>query len=223
MPTRQSRPPASADDELGDLPGFKAPAEPLEEDHPDQATSPAGPSTTLPPPEETSPPAADPGDTRPSSTPVSISAELRDELENLTGGAFELAGLAANKFMQRRTRSNTRLWIVSEDEAEDFGAAAGRILARRVPEELAEGDGADAVIIGSVVLGYAMRNIAGQPAPALPGEELRVQAPPQPGPTAQEAPSPPAVAPPAAPARTGDPVVVGVEAATPPAPFDPTI
>ncbi len=231
MPTRPSRPPANEPGELADLPGFRQSPEEEPESHPDEATSPADQSTTSPPPEESpSPPEAAPAAASDRSSPVSISAELRDELENFSGGLFELAGLAANRVMQRRTHSNTRLWIVTEEEAEDFGAAAGRILARRVPEELAEGDGADALIMGSVLLGYSMRNVSGQPAAIPANSELAAppqarQAPaPQPGPTEQEQPPPPSAAPPAAPVRgQGGPVVVGVEAATPPPPFSPDL
>jgi hypothetical protein len=235
MPTRQSRPHASEHEELADLPGFR-PSPPEEAElHPDETIPEATdqPATSSPPmdPEPPSLPPAAPAAASGRSSPVSISAELRDELENFSGGVFELAGLAANRVVQRRTHSNTRLWLVTEEEAEDFGAAAGRILARRVPEELAEGDGADALIMGSVILGYAMRNVTGnvtQP----PGEELApgvaYQPPPpapQPPPRAaeQEAPSPPAAASPAAPVRAGSPVVVGVEAATPPPPFSPDL
>lgn len=226
MPTSQSRAQKS-EPEVADLPGFRG--EPPEGDHPDEIPGPTSQdqSQTLPPPaEEKSPPEAGRGEDSGRSSPVSISDELHAELENLTGGVFELAGVAINRVVKMRSRSNTRLWLVTEEEAEDFGTAAARILERRVPEELAEGDGADVLIMGSVLLGYGMRNAAGQAAPVPEGTEAppSYAGPPpasQPPPQSAEPPQaqPSAAASPAAPVRAGSPVVVGVEAATPPPPF----
>jgi len=128
-----------------ELPGFKAPQSPADELHPDELSpTPPGPSTTSSPstPASPGPPPGAPADSSRSTKastdhddrPAQLSEELRDELENFSGGLFELAGLAVNKMMKARTRSNTRLWLVTDDEAEAFAAPAGRIAARRVPE-----------------------------------------------------------------------------------------
>lgn len=239
MPRSQSQPPAS---ELGELPGFRARVAAQEgetEPHPDELSPSPGPSATSPPPATSSPsqPEELPGDTSRSSTgsidddppPVAISADLATELENFSGGLFELAGLAVNRVARARQKSNTRLWLVTEEEAEDFGAAAGRIAARRIPDELKEGDGADALIIGSVLLGYGMRNVAGVTGPEL--DQATRPAPPLPDLAAERQAAPPPPAPPAtalppgpgASSRAGGPVVVGVEEATPPPPFSPDL
>lgn len=219
MPKSPSPQPESA--EPADLPGFRPSTTPEEDLHPDETTQSPGPDTTSgQPTEDPSPPA---GAQRPASersSPVSISAELHDELENLTGGVFELAGVAINRLVKIRSRSNTRLWLVTEEEAEDFGTAAARILERRVPEELAEGDGADVLIMGSVLLGYGMRNFSGQPA-AIPAgtEDLRDISRAEPAPTTAPPPrQPPPPQQPATVGTAGTPPVVGVEAATPPPP-----
>ncbi len=230
----QTQPPADE----AELPGFRTPQSPGPDHHPDELSPTLpGPSTTSSPPTSASPspPAGAPDDSSRSTTgstdedhPVKLSEELRDELENFSGGLFELAGLAVNKMMKARTHSNTRLWLVTEDEAEAFAAPAGRIAARRVPEELQEGDGADALIMGSVLLGYGMRNLTGVTDEELARREGAVPAESWPAEQAAPPPPPPPPAPPpttaGAPATiaavgAGRPPVVGVEEATPPPPF----
>lgn len=234
MPSSQSQ-----SDALGDLPGFRPMEEtelpPLEEsDEVDE-----GPSlpesmdlSTTSPPSTTHPPAASPGErTRSTSSQgstddderpppprpaVSLSGELEEELVYLTGGAFETVGAVLNRLERRRTRSATRMWLVSQEEAERFGTAAGRIAGRHIPDELKQGDGADLVIMGSVALGYVQGNLAGRDDLERSGQ---LPAPVQPPPPVAPA-SPRPVQPPA-----GTPVasvvpapIEGAEAATPPPP-----
>lgn len=239
--------------ELGALPGFKAAASPEEEEHPDELSPSPGPSATSSPPASSPSPSDEESgastssgtaftDEPPPPPPrptVSVSAELAAELENFSGGLFELAGLAANRLVRARQHSNTRLWLVTEEEAQDFGAAAGRLAARRIPDELKEGDGADVLIMGSVLLGYGTRNVMGVTGPDLAAAAERpagsptgreapaapAQQPPPPPAYAEELPPPaaPAPPPPAATSRSGGAVVVGVEEATPPPPFSPDL
>lgn len=242
MPTRQTRPPAESNAEgLAEVPGFRQPASPDQGPHPDELSPTPEPSATSSRSEAASPssPTDAPGDPSRSTTastevpdlpppppPAPLSAELEEELENLAGGLFELGGMVMNRVSRaRRPGIPSRLWLVSEQEAEDFGAAAGRIAGRRVPEELKSGDGADVLIMGSVLLGYGMRNVSGvtvpEPAGGGAGSPTTAEPPPTPPPAAGSVSAPPAAPPPpphAASSRAGGPVVVGVEEGTPPPP-----
>jgi hypothetical protein len=218
---------------LDDLPGFRSPPSSPMDPHPDESLPDQSTTSSPPAPNPSSATAGQSGAPGPSSTgsidddeppkrpdPANISQELRDELENFSGGLFELAGLAVNRLVRARTHSQTRLWLVTDEESETFGSAAGRIVGRRIPEELAEGDGADALIMGSVLLGYGTRNVAGvtdaeQSAAAVPAQAAAPPPPPA---------SAPAAAPPASVAAApGRPPVVGVEEAAPDPPFSPDL
>jgi len=102
-----------------------------------------------------------------------------------------------NKAAQRRSHTNTRLWLATEEEAQAFGDALGRIAARRIPEELAgaDSDGADLIVMGATTLGYVVRNGMGvdDQAAARIAEGLP-PTPPAPAPPSST-PPPPAPAP----------------------------
>jgi hypothetical protein len=129
-----------------------------------------------------SPASTDLPDIRPK--PIELSADLERGLVNLAGGTFEILGTLANRAYRARTRTQSRLWLVTDDEAEDFGAAAGRIAGRHIPDELKEGDGADVLVMASVGLNYGQRNLAGiddREADGLaPAQPQHVAAPPPP-------------------------------------------
>jgi hypothetical protein len=192
MPEQPANDHQPEEGDLGAVPGFRnlSPNDPLinpilsdldPSGTPDQPTT----STQNPPPpdEPTRPPKTPP------SSPTSIDPEVDEALAGLGAGAFHVLGVMVNKAAQRRNHSNTRLWLATEDEANAFGDALGRIAARRVPEELADGDGADLLVMGSVALGYGIRNGMGvaDNDPRLTGE-----APPAPAHSSESpAPAPP--------------------------------
>jgi hypothetical protein len=119
-----------------------------------------------------------------------LSSYLEGELEELGASILDVAGRALNRIYRRRTQTSSRLWLATQDETEAFGAAAARIAARHLPDELAEdGDPADGLVLGSVALGYVLRNTAGLEAP---GPELEAPGPSERStfPFAQPAPPP---------------------------------
>ena len=187
MPSQPKSPRA----DQADLPGF-APLQGNDQTPPDPPESPT-PSTAS----SRQPPYREPASTVPDSasqpSPISISPEdFEDELTNLGANAFELGGIAINRFMRKRNRTPlSTLWLATDDEAEAFGGAVSRMALRRVPEELRQGDPADLIVMGSVVVGYAMHNMAGVDGatmehPQRPGEHSPppTQAPPPPAPPA---------------------------------------
>ncbi len=166
------------DDGLEAVPGFRtlSPTDPSRNPTPrdlDPAAT-LDPSTTSPPspssptsPTRPIPPSASTSSTTSTDAdgddggrqPPEISEELDEALAGLGAGAFHVAGVLVNKAAQRRSHTNTRLWLATEDEAQAFGDAMGRIAARRVPEELAgDTDGADILVMGATALGYVVRN-----------------------------------------------------------------
>jgi hypothetical protein len=172
-------------DDLEDPPP-PAPASPsLPSSGPRPSNQPAGPLDGEP--AATSIPGSPPTDDDDLLEPgAEISSYLADELEELGASVFDVAGRAANRLYCRRTRTQSRLWLATDEEAAAFGAAAARIMNRHIPDELAEdGDVSDALVMGSVAFGYVLRNTAGQEAPAPEG----------PGPVAYETPPAPAPAP----------------------------
>jgi hypothetical protein len=134
-------------------------------------TGSAVPSTQVnevPPTTPTRPPSAGAGETGPekratTSSPGSSKPdpELEQALEQFGSGVAHLAGMVANKAHCRRIRALDEKWIMLEDEASTIGGALARIAGRQVPSELTEGDGGDLLVIGSVALGYTMRNLVG--------------------------------------------------------------
>ncbi len=224
-------------DEVGALPQFPPvnPDDPLAPgailSHPDEPSPPASEAqsrTSIP----LDPPLSQPPrrETPPKTSSTTSSEVLDEGLADVAGGLFYLGGALANKTARRRTRSDTRAWIPTEDEVTSFSEAAGRIAARRVPEAIAGGDGPDLLTMGGVALSYGIRNALGisdaeLAAAGNPGAapvSTPAQAPP-PGyapPPYVEPPSapPPRQAP--APATVGvlTPDVHGVVAAEPPPP-----
>lgn len=182
MTTSQS---PSPDDGRAQVPGWAAVEGELELEHPDdleespEAGAPPPPSSSPSPqrPAEESPDAGQAATSTPGSRPTEddddrpppgaeISSYLDAELEELGASIFDIAGRALNRLYRRRTQTESRLWLATPEESEAFGAAAARIAERHMPEELAEdGDPADAMVMGSVALGYVLRNTAGEEAP----------------------------------------------------------
>jgi hypothetical protein len=221
--------------ELGALPQF-APGSPDDPPltHPEAETTPPPPSTSSSPPTPPRQPPDRPA-TSPKTSSTTSSEDLDEGLANVAGGGLVIGGALLNKWHQKRNRTTgSRVWLPTDDEVQTFGEAAGRIAARRVPDEIKEGDGADIITMGGVLMAYAARNALGisdqdmahaadpdAPAPAVapePGQPYS-PAPYVEPPTAP----PPREAPPASVSVAGGTPVTGVEAATPaPPPYIPT-
>lgn len=216
--------PTSQSDDLDQIPGFRRTESPEEFVHPDSEWSlpPSEDLSTTLPPSSPRPDEAGSGKSGPTPSSLgSISEELTDGLGNFGEAIFEVGGTALNKYFNKRNHTNSTLWLVTDEEAEAFGNAAARIAARKVPEELQEGDPADAIIMASVLVRYGVRNITG-----LSREEMTGGPPPGPaGFNPQQAPPPPTAPPPrqppapaAAPTVHTGTTLDGIEPATPPPP-----
>jgi hypothetical protein len=155
------------DEETEDLPGFSPPREGPGPDtldpeataissHPSQ-TGEGRPTITGH--DVDSSEAEPPRPSRPPSSTTS-SEEVDEALAGYGTTGFMVATAALNKFMEQRTRQRTTRWLATEDEAQAFGDALGRIASRKVPAELVEkGDTADLLIMGDVLFGYGARTI----------------------------------------------------------------
>ena len=212
--------PTSPNDDLAEIPGFARTSAPEEFQHPDQSLPESVDLSTTsnqPPPRSDAPKGPEKSSNGASSRESidSITEEFAEELGNLGGGALEIMGVAMNKFMARRTKAQSTLWLATDDEIEAFGEAAARIADRKIPEQFKEGDSGDLIVMGSVLVSYAGRNLAGitrddvergaipaqvverprpQPAPqAYPGPRRR----PLPGPSPPSPQPPPSLMPPA--------------------------
>jgi hypothetical protein len=67
-------------------------------------------------------------------------------------------GIGANRLYRARTGEQTARWMLTEDEAQEIGGALARMAARRVPEQLVEGENGDLLVIAATSLGYVLRN-----------------------------------------------------------------
>ncbi len=166
----------------------------------DEETSPgpeAPPTTSEPPrhpptgsaPPSTSTSSTTSSDAEPAGPRHELPEGVENGLEELATGAAHLAGIALNKLAQRRTRTETRLWLMTEDEARGIAGPLARMAARRAPEELVEGDGADLFEAGGHALGYGLRNVMGVDDVEL--ERRANGAPPTPRPAPEPPPPPP--------------------------------
>ncbi len=207
MPSSKSQEPS-----LGGLPAFADPGEEerfeneldeLPADDPGPSQPAAAPSTTStpppPPPAAPTVPSPPTSSTTESPSDPDVEAELEAAMRYVGGGSFELMGKALNRMVQRRSKVRTTLWLVNDREAEAFARPVARILDRRIPKELKQGDIADAIIASAVVLDYAGHNMAGfpgtdQPAAQAPAPVPAPAAPAEPAPLApQPGPAPAAV------------------------------
>jgi len=146
--------------------------------------SPTGPRDQGPSPE---PPASStsPSSTTSTSEPeavgiaAGVGAVAGDVVDAAALPAVLALGLAANRLYQRRTGDRSQRWLFTEEESQALAGAVGRITARRLPEQLVEGEGGDVLLIVGVTGGYLVRNAlgvteaqmraaAGEPAPGQP-------------------------------------------------------
>lgn len=169
-------PTENPDEGLDGLPQFQEATTPPPARTTAPSDAPSTPTSGAQPTTPTRPPSAGAGETGPekratTSSPASSepSPEVDEALEQLGEGIAHLAGLVANKATKRKDDR----WLMLPDEAHAIGGALGRIGARQVPAELVDGDGGDLLTIGSVALGYTMRNLAGISADDM--ERLRLQ------------------------------------------------
>lgn len=70
-------------------------------------------------------------------------------------------GVVVNRGYYRRTGEASRRWLFTEEEATALAGALGRISARRLPEQLVDGEGGDLFVIVGVTGGYLVRNALG--------------------------------------------------------------
>jgi hypothetical protein len=217
----------SSQEGLEAVPGF-APVsegdleEQLGEEQTEETERPPTTSTPQPPPShEPTPPSPSTSST---SSPASTAEPPVDVAEAI--GAFaescaHLLGVFINKVVKVRRRSETRLWLMTADEAHNIGAPLGRIAARKAPAELVEGDGGDLLEAGSHFAGYAMHNALGVDGETMEraqrGEVIDVPSTPVP-PPAPANPPPPAPGRAAAgprletaPAEPGPPPVIPID------------
>jgi len=173
------------------LPQF-APVDPASQPHrapetpeapaPSTPTNPVPPMPSSPPTPPTYQPATSSTEERrspPSSSDddeaFELDADLVAGLEQTGVGLAHLAGIGVNK-LARRPQGDHR-WFMTEDEAGTIGGALARIAARRIPDELTEGDGEELVTIAGTLVGYGMRNAMG-----ITGEQLAAAQPQAPAP-----------------------------------------
>lgn len=188
------------DEELEALPQFKTPPNGTRTTDPpvDQSTPTSEAQRTIPTRPSHDGEKTDPGRKDTSSSPGSSKPdpELQQALEQFGSGVANLAGFVANKAHCKRARTLDDKWIMLDVEASTIGEALARIAGRQVPKELTEGDGGDLLAIGSVALGYTMRNLVGvslDDIARFERGEMPIEA------QAQEAPPPAQQAPPADP------------------------
>jgi hypothetical protein len=110
----------------------------------------------------------------------------------MASGIVKLAGIALNGVLRRKQGDG--LWLTTPLEEETMGSAVANIAARRVPEELVDGDGGDVLALGVTAVGYGMRNAMGVTAEMLAAHE-RGETPPAPAPEAPGPAGPPVMAP----------------------------
>lgn len=140
-----------------------------------QAPTPSSPSTGPPPTpsqtrEPSPPPPSAPGtSTNPSSRTSTSEPSFVDSVAH-TGGevtdalafpAVRALGILANRTYVRRTLDYSDRWLFTEEESGALAGALGRIAARRLPEQLVEGEGGDLLVIVGVTGGYLVRNALG--------------------------------------------------------------
>lgn len=171
-------PKESQDETLDGLPQFAETTGPVREPDPSPSadpstqTSPAQPTTQTRSRRQASA-VTDPGPKGTTSSPASSeeSIDVEQSLGELGAGLSHLAGMVANKTVNRaavaKGRQPSPRWLMTEAEANSIGAALGRIGARQVPSELESGDAGDLLQIGSTAIGYVFRNVAG-----MSGEDL---------------------------------------------------
>lgn len=157
------------DGTLDGLPEFGRPRgrDPYEEIDPDPSHD-ADPSTPTSPPPSTSstrPPITDPPTESPSTAKTTssspVSSDVLEGFEQLGTAVAATSGIALNRLTQRRGRAPHRRWLMTEDEAKGIGGAMGRLLAKRVPEELVDGDGGEVLELVTVGGAYLVRNALG--------------------------------------------------------------
>lgn len=151
-------------EDLEAVPGF-APADQdlaLEDlEIPSLSTASNRPSPPQSPSEHSPPETTSSTSSRASTARSDAAVEIDRTIVELFAGLAHLAGILANKIVRARTHTDTRLWLMTDEEAQGLGEPLGRMSARRVPDQLVDGDGGDLLEAGAVALGYAMHNAVG--------------------------------------------------------------
>jgi hypothetical protein len=149
--------PTEGEEELEQIPGFTAPrtmpaSDPLDTDLTTMSEGYDDPSTPSSPPQlttSTQTPGPDAGQDSPKgnspSSTASIEPDVGDALGDLGKVAALLVGVGVNK-ATHQPKDSTK-WLMTEEEAETIGGALARMGARRVPEQLVEGEMAEAMAV----------------------------------------------------------------------------
>ena len=161
--------PTEGEEELEQIPGFTAPrtmpaSDPLDTDLTTMSEGYDDPSTPSSPPQlttSTQTPGPDSGQDSPKgnspSSTASIEPDVGDALGDLGKVAALLVGVGVNK-ATHQPKDSTK-WLMTEEEAETIGGALARMGARRVPEQLVEGENAEILVIGITLVNYGSRNL----------------------------------------------------------------
>lgn len=141
----------------------------LEDPAPGPTSPPAAPPTTSSTPSSPPTPAASsptPQSSSTGSTDPSPSEPLReiadgaiDSVAQIITPGIALLGVGANRLYRRRTGIPDRRWALTKGEAEGLGEALARIAARRIPEEITEGENGDYLALVAIGSSYLLRNI----------------------------------------------------------------
>lgn len=166
MPPTQNE----SDEALDGLPEFAPPTgpNPYEEsgrapspsDGPSTPTSPHPPTSSTPPPNPFREPTDQPPP-RSTSSSTASSDDVDKAFDQLGSGLATMGGALLNKATQRKGKAPHDRWLMTEEEANGIGGALGRLAARRVPEELKEGDNAEVLELVTVGGAYIARNAVG--------------------------------------------------------------
>lgn len=146
---------------LGALPRFDQPSPldpPTETVVEEEIPSRPPPTTSIPP---KSPPEG-PQSARSGTSSTASSEPPEDVAEafvELGKGIAAVIGLIFNRVHRRLSGRDSQAWLMTEDECNAIGGALGSMAARRVPAEVAGGDGADAITAVGAALPYVARNV----------------------------------------------------------------
>lgn len=159
------------------------------------------PTPTSPPP----PPSGPASTTSPSSTAstserpdpgaVGISAGVGavggEVVDAMALPLVQALGVLVNRTYTRRTGDYSPRWLFTADESEALAGALGRITARRLPEQLVEGEGGDVFLIIGVTGGYLVRNAIGITEAQMAAAAASRDEGPGPAPASPPPPAPP--------------------------------
>jgi hypothetical protein len=182
----------------GELPQFAQPSPsdlpPARPTPPPSSAAPA-PSQAPPPSPSASPPPGPPRTAGSTSSSTASFEAVQDSLGDLIGGLFVIGAALLNRWEVKRTKHETERWKPLPEEVEAMGEVGERVAMRHLPEELTEGETADALVATAVLLGYTARNVFGVTETELmngatPAPQRQPPPPPQQAPPRRQEPRP---------------------------------